>query len=126
MKKDNLKKNLKVIKNKKRISSFEEDKILESELLYLSNIAKPDSDEDDLSDFAENYSEENDDELNGLYAHYNIVKKNINANYRNLPEYKEYRKMWRETAVNHIKTDFPLHLDIEVTSYCNLACPMCP
>ena len=34
--------------------------------------------------------------------------------------------MWRETAVNHIKTDFPLHLDIEVTSYCNLACPMCP
>ena len=69
MKKDNLIKNLKVIKNKKKISSFEEDKILESELLYLSNIAKPDSDEDDLSDFAENYSEENDDELNGLYAH---------------------------------------------------------
>ena len=31
-------------------------------------------------DFAENYSEENDDELNGLYAHYNIVKKNLNTN----------------------------------------------
>ena len=25
--------------------------------------------------FAENYNEENDDELNGLYSHYNIVKK---------------------------------------------------
>ena len=77
-------------------------------------------------DFAENYSEENDDELNGLYAHYNIVKKNLNTSYRQLPEYKEYRKLWRDTAVNHIKTEFPLHLDIEVTSYCNLACPMCP
>ncbi len=76
--------------------------------------------------FEDNYNEENDDELNQLYAHYNIVKKNNNANYRSLPEYKEYRKLWRETAVQHIKTEFPLHLDIEVTSYCNLACPMCP
>ena len=78
-----------------------------------------------MDEFAKNYSEENDDELNGLYAHYNIVK-NVNTNYRNLPEYKDYRKLWRDSAVNHIKTEFPLHLDIEVTSYCNLACPMCP
>jgi radical SAM protein with 4Fe4S-binding SPASM domain len=82
--------------------------------------------EDDLNEFAKNYSKENDDELNGLYAHYNIVKKNVNAKYRSLPEYKEYRNLWRETAVNHLRTEFPLHLDIEVTSYCNLACPMCP
>ena len=70
--------------------------------------------------------EENDDELNQLYAHYSVVKKNVNTNYRNLPEYQEYRKLWRETAVKHIVTEFPLHLDIEITSYCNLACPMCP
>ncbi|MBI49364.1 MAG: hypothetical protein CL850_03645 [Crocinitomicaceae bacterium] len=76
--------------------------------------------------FAENYNEENDDELNGLYSHYKIVKKNINAKYRNLPDYKEYRRLWRDTAVKHVETEFPLHLDIEVTSYCNLACPMCP
>ena len=38
----------------------------------------PKNDEEDLKEFAENYSEENDDELNGLYAHYNIVK-NINT-----------------------------------------------
>ena len=82
-------------------------------------------DKDQLK-FAENYNEENDDELNGLYSHYQIVKKNINANYRNLPDYKEYRKLWRDTAVKHVATEFPLHLDIEVTSYCNLACPMCP
>ncbi len=82
-------------------------------------------DKDQLK-FAENYNEENDDELNGLYSHYQIVKKNINANYRNLPDYKEYRKLWRDTAVKHVTTEFPLHLDIEVTSYCNLACPMCP
>lgn len=70
--------------------------------------------------------EENDDELNQLYAHYNVVKKNPSANYRKNPEFQNYRKLWRETAVNHIKTEFPLHLDIEITSYCNLACPMCP
>ena len=80
----------------------------------------------DQTKFADNYNEENDDELNQLYAHYNVVKKNVSASYRNLPEYKEYRKLWRDTAVQHIKTEFPLHLDIEVTSYCNLACPMCP
>ena len=76
--------------------------------------------------FAENYNEENDDELNGLHSHYHVVKKNSKATYRSKPEYKEYRNLWRETAVNHIKTEFPLHLDIEITSYCNLACPMCP
>ncbi len=31
-------------------------------------------DKDQLK-FAENYNEENDDELNGLYSHYQIVKK---------------------------------------------------
>tara|TARA_B100000579_G_scaffold436853_1_gene464180 strand:+ start:1181 stop:2305 length:1125 start_codon:yes stop_codon:yes gene_type:complete len=94
---------------------------------YTNKVIKNDKklDKDQLK-FAENYSEENDDELNGLYSHYNIVKKNINAHYRNLPEYKDYRKLWRDTAINHIKTEFPLHLDIEITSYCNLACPMCP
>ena len=125
MKNRNLKNKLKVIKNPASISN-EDNPALENELSYLSDMVYPKDVEEDLNEFAKNYSEENDDELNGLYAHYNIVKKNVNANYRNLPEYKEYRNKWRETAVNHVKTEFPLHLDIEVTSYCNLACPMCP
>ncbi len=76
--------------------------------------------------FKDNYNEENDDDLNQLYSHYNIVKKNINTSYKNSTEYKKYRRLWRDAAVQHVKTEFPLHLDIEVTSYCNLACPMCP
>ena len=111
------------LSKKKEIEDL--DKI-DSELSYLDSMKSSNNQIDDQLNFADNYSEENDDELNGLYAHYNIVKKNLNANYRNLPEYKQYRKLWRDTAVKHIKTEFPLHLDIEVTSYCNLACPMCP
>ena len=126
MKNKKLYQNLKVIKNE--FLSIEEQNNLDSELSYLINTKKNKENDNDKvqEDFAKNYSEENDDELNGLYAHYNIVKKNINTKYRHLPEYKEYRKLWRDTAVKHIKTEFPLHLDIEVTSYCNLACPMCP
>ncbi len=40
-------------------------------------------------------------------------------------KYSEYRKLWDEAALKHIVLPFPLHLDIEVTSYCNLKCPIC-
>ena len=126
MKNKLLKNKLKVITNSTSFLDRENKNLIDNELSYLADLAYPKKNEDELDEFAKNYSEDNDDELNGLYAHYNIVKKNVNTKYRNLPEYKEYRKLWRESAVNHIKTEFPLHLDIEVTSYCNLACPMCP
>lgn len=67
-----------------------------------------------------------DDELNQLYSHVSLVKEDKDADYKKSPDYIAYRKLWRDTAVSHTKTDFPLHLDIEVTSYCNLLCPMCP
>ena len=117
--------NFKVFDNLNKDELANQRDVIDNELSYLVDMKNPLSNDDQV-DFAQNYSEENDDELNGLYAHYNIVKKNVNVKYRNLPEYKEYRKMWRETAAKHINTEFPLHLDIEVTSYCNLACPMCP
>ena len=119
------KKNFKVFDNTDKDELLNHPVVIDNELSYLVDMKTPLTN-DDQEDFAQNYSEENDDELNGLYAHYNIVKKNVNVKYRNLPEYKDYRKMWRETAVKHVNTEFPLHLDIEVTSYCNLACPMCP
>ena len=123
MKNKNVNKNIKIVKNDDFTTNNQNE---DNELSYLLDMTTQKTEDDQLKEFAQNYSEENDDELNGLYAHYNIVKKNINASYRNLPEYKNYRKLWRDTAVKHIKTEFPLHLDIEVTSYCNLACPMCP
>jgi radical SAM protein with 4Fe4S-binding SPASM domain len=76
--------------------------------------------------FFDNNFEFVDDELNQLYSHVTVVKENKNLEYRKEEEFLKYRKLWRDTAVNHVKTEFPLHLDIEVTSYCNLLCPMCP
>ena len=38
----------------------------------------------------------------------------------------EYRQLWERVSTEHIVTDFPVHLDIEVSNNCNLACPMCP
>jgi len=41
-------------------------------------------------------------------------------------EYNEYRKDWDEIPRNKLKSNFPMHLDIETTNICNLRCPMCP
>lgn len=40
--------------------------------------------------------------------------------------YHEYRRKWAENPVNFIDEGYPLNLDIEASSACNLRCPMCP
>lgn len=40
-------------------------------------------------------------------------------------EYGEYRKRWMEYPSNFILRDFPMHLDVEITSRCNLKCTFC-
>jgi radical SAM protein with 4Fe4S-binding SPASM domain len=42
------------------------------------------------------------------------------------PEYFEYRKRWDLNPKEDVPGDFPIHLDIEATSDCNLLCTMCP
>lgn len=37
----------------------------------------------------------------------------------------DYRRKWRDNPVNHVVDDFPVHLDVESTSVCNLRCPFC-
>jgi radical SAM protein with 4Fe4S-binding SPASM domain len=39
--------------------------------------------------------------------------------------FQEYRRRWEEQPKSFYAGDFPLHLDIEVTNKCNLACPFC-
>lgn len=39
--------------------------------------------------------------------------------------FQEYRKRWHDYPSNFIVGDFPIHLDIESTSLCNLRCPFC-
>ena len=40
-------------------------------------------------------------------------------------EFLSYRKRWSENPERDIVDRFPIHLDIESTSACNLRCPMC-
>lgn len=40
-------------------------------------------------------------------------------------EYQEYRKAWMELPASFELRDFPMHLDIETTSRCNLKCTFC-
>lgn len=40
-------------------------------------------------------------------------------------EYAEYRRNWSEYAKQQQVSDYPLLVDIELASVCNLSCPMC-
>lgn len=40
-------------------------------------------------------------------------------------EYKEYRKNWSEYPQKQYVAEYPLLVDIELSSLCNLRCPMC-
>ena len=40
-------------------------------------------------------------------------------------EYAEYRRNWSEYAKQQQVSDYPLLVDIELSSVCNLTCPMC-
>ena len=41
-------------------------------------------------------------------------------------EYKEYRRLWEELPKRREIRDYPLLVDLELSSICNLKCPMCP
>jgi len=38
---------------------------------------------------------------------------------------REYRLKWRDNPQDHVVERFPIHLDLESTSICNLKCPFC-
>lgn len=40
-------------------------------------------------------------------------------------EYEEYRTNWSEFAKNQLVSKYPLLLDLELSTICNLKCPMC-
>jgi radical SAM protein with 4Fe4S-binding SPASM domain len=41
-------------------------------------------------------------------------------------KYREYRRLWEELPATKTIRDYPLLVDLELSSRCNLACPMCP
>jgi radical SAM protein with 4Fe4S-binding SPASM domain len=40
--------------------------------------------------------------------------------------YHQYRELWNRVAREKIELDFPINVDIETTTLCNLRCPYCP
>ena len=49
--------------------------------------------------------------------------KNLSAGWER--EYNEYRRKWVDNAKNQILSEYPLLVDLELSSICNLKCPMC-
>ena len=66
MKNKNVNKNIKIVKNDDFTTNNQNE---DNELSYLLDMTTQKTEDDQLKEFAQNYSEENDDELNGLYAH---------------------------------------------------------
>lgn len=54
-----------------------------------------------------------------------VARFEANRGYGVEEEYKENRKLWTEYPKNQQVSDYPLHVDIELASVCNLQCPMC-
>jgi len=54
---------------------------------------------------------------------FNILS--YNSRRDNEPEYVEYRRKWYDNPTNKIVGDYPLHVDIETTTICNLECVFC-
>jgi len=59
-----------------------------------------------------------------LYSHHETVEGTGEPENKD-QRYAEYRLKWEELPLKKEVSEFPLHLDIEVTNACNLKCPMC-
>ncbi len=56
---------------------------------------------------------------------YSKMTSKVEEKIQQTEKYKEYRRRWRENPDNGIVEDFPLNLNIELNSTCNLKCTMC-
>ena len=41
-------------------------------------------------------------------------------------DYEKYREKWESFSKNFVQESVPIHLDIELTTHCNLKCSFCP
>lgn len=54
----------------------------------------------------------------------NEFKRKLSKGWRS--EYNNYRKLWEELPQRKVISNYPLLVDLELASKCNLTCPMCP
>jgi len=58
-------------------------------------------------------------------GHHYVVKENTDAVDRDADRYTRYREQYEKWPLEQKLSDFPTHLDLELSSACNLHCPMC-
>lgn len=56
---------------------------------------------------------------------YSSLRFNFLRGYGHLPRFLYNRLVWYFFPKWHILTEFPQHVDIEITNICNMGCPMC-
>ncbi|MCT7522602.1 radical SAM protein [Aliarcobacter cryaerophilus] len=64
----------------------------------------------------------------GNYSFEPLEREELFSKYKGIgweKEYKEYRKNWEEYPKKQFVSKYPLLVDIELASLCNLKCPMC-
>jgi uncharacterized radical SAM superfamily Fe-S cluster-containing enzyme len=64
----------------------------------------------------------------GNYSFESLEREELFNKYKGIgweKEYKEYRKNWEEYPKKQFVSKYPLLVDIELASLCNLKCPMC-
>ncbi|MFX1385281.1 MAG: radical SAM/SPASM domain-containing protein [Promethearchaeota archaeon] len=57
-----------------------------------------------------------------IYGNFRLRSKSVEDESE---RYKEYRCKWEDLPIKHIVEDFPIHVDLEMNTTCNLKCPMC-
>lgn len=62
--------------------------------------------------------------MNPYRSGYSFIEQNINQN-KKQERYVQYREQYEKWPHDHRLSDFPTHLDLELSSACNLKCPMC-
>lgn len=55
----------------------------------------------------------------------NNFQNKMSTNWKKKEDYFLYRKLWNELPKNKEIREYPLHIDLELSSLCNLKCPMC-
>lgn len=58
-------------------------------------------------------------------SNFHIVTERTVFDVKTDERFHKYRRLWKENPEHFVVNGFPLHLDIETVSFCNLRCPFC-
>lgn len=85
----------------------------------------------DLNQFRKEVSSEDGKKVQLNKGHYSLDSEERTKEFSNIlstgweDQYRTYRKEWENNPVSKTIRDYPILVDIELASICNLKCPMC-